>query len=107
MKRSIFGLLLLTAALSGCSVYQINSKDTTQDFYPPKTSIEDVKYLETVDQPYEQIGIVTVDTERRATLQDVLPKLRQEAAIMGGDAITDVQSNSGTGWKNVKLQKLL
>ena len=99
----------------GCSVYQIDSKDTTQDFYPPKKSIDEVMYMETVDQPYEEIGIVTVTTERRQTLEDVLPKLRQEAAILGGDAITDIRTDAtgswkkmtSVSWKKIKLQKLL
>ena len=97
---------LLLIACAGCTFYQIDSKDTTLDFYPPKQSIDDVKYMETVDQPYEEIGIVTVTTERRQTLEDVLPKLKQEAAILGGDVITDVKEDTGGTWKNVKLQKL-
>lgn len=107
MKRTILPILLLTAFLSGCTVYQIDSKDSTLDFYPPKQTIEEVKYLETVDAPFVEIGVVTVVAERRQTFDDILPKLLQEAAILGGDAITDVQTNAGGVWKNVKIQKLL
>lgn len=100
-------LLLPIVAITGCSVYSIDSKDTTQDFYMPKKSVEEVQYLEKVDQPSVQIGIVTVATERRQSLADVLPKLKQEAAILGGDIITDIQSNAQGKWKSVTFQKLL
>ena len=107
MKSTLLALLLLIGLTSGCTIYQIDSKDSTQDFYPPKTKIEDVVYLEKVDRPFTEIGIVTVTTERRQSIQDVLPKLRQEAAILGGDAITDVQSDSSGIWKKVQIQKFL
>ena len=106
MKRTLLSLLLLTGFLSGCSMYTIDSKDTTLDFYPPKKSIDEVQYLETVDRPYEEIGIVTVTAERRQTLEDVLPKLKQEAAILGGDAITDIKADDNGSWKSIKLQKI-
>ncbi len=93
--------------MSGCTIYQIDSKDSTEEFYPPKRSIADVQYLEQIDQPYQEIGVVTVTTERRQTLEDVLPKLKQEAAILGGDAITDIQSDATGAWKKLKPKKLL
>ena len=99
-------MLLAIGLLSGCTVYQIDSKDTTQEFYPPKSSIDAVKYMEKVDQPYQEIGVVTVTTERRQTLDDVLPKLKQEAAILGGDVITDIQTDATGAWKKLKPQKL-
>lgn len=102
MKHTALAILLLAGFLSGCTFYQIDSKDITQDFYPPKRSIQDVQYLDKVDQPYEEIAIVTVTTERRQSLDDVLPKLKQEAAILGGDAITDIQSDATGSWKSIK-----
>ena len=103
----ILSLVLLTGSFAGCTFYSIDSKDTTQDFYTPKKSIEEVQYLEKVDQPSVEIGVVTVTTERRQTLEEVLPKLKQEAAILGGDVITDIQSNAEGSWKAIKFQKLL
>jgi hypothetical protein len=93
MKHLLLTLMLLTG-LTGCSVYTIDSKDTTLEFYPPKTSIDQVQYLETVNAPNEEIGVVTVTTERRQPYEEVLAKLKQEAAILGGDAITDVKDVS-------------
>ena len=105
--KKIFLLLFVTAALTGCTIYQIDSKDTTDDFYTPKTAIDQVQYLEKVDRPAQEIGEVTVTTERRQSLEDVLPKLKQEAAILGGDAITDIQSDATGTWKRIKPKKLL
>lgn len=104
--KKIFLWLSLTLVLTGCTVYQINSRETSQDFYPPKTDIDQVQYLEKVDKPFEQIGVVTVTTERRQTLADVLPKLKQEAAILGGDAITDIKKDATITWKAIRPQKL-
>ncbi len=106
MKCFALSILLAVGFLSGCSFYQVDSKGTTLDFYEPKKSIDDVVYLEKIDKPYEEIGVVTVITERRQILEDVLPKLKNEAAILGGDAITDIQTGSDDIWKNVKPHKL-
>ncbi len=105
--KKIFLLPIVAAILTGCTIYQIDSKDTTDNFHTPKTAIEQVQYLEKVDQPFEQIGEVSVTTERRQSVEDVIPKLKQEAAILGGDAITDVQSDATGVWKKVRPKKLL
>ncbi len=105
--KQIFLVLALIGLASGCSMYHIDSQDTTQDFYPPKQNIDEVVYLETTDKPYVEIGIVTVSTERRQLLADVMPKLKQEAAILGGDAITDIQTDATGSWKKIKPHALL
>ncbi len=104
--KKLLVLLALVISFSGCTVYQIDSKDTSTDFYPPKKNIDDVVYLESIDKPFVEIGIVTVTTERRQSLEDILPKLKQEAAILGADAITDVQTDSSGIWKSVRLQEI-
>jgi uncharacterized protein YbjQ (UPF0145 family) len=50
---------------------------------------------------------VTVTTERSQAWQDVLPKLKQEAGMLGADAITDVQNDATDLWKKMAPQKLL
>jgi hypothetical protein len=107
MKQILFSLLFLVVFTSGCTVYQIDSKDTSPDLYVPKTSVDDVTYVEKADKPYTEIGEITVTTERRQSLQDVLPKLKQEAGMLGADAITDVQSDATDLWKKVAPQKLM
>ena len=107
MKRILFTFLFLAVFSSGCSIYQIDSKDTSQDYYVPKTSIENVAYIEKVDKPYTEIGIVTVTTERCQSWQEVLPKLKQEAGMLGADAITDVQNDATNLWKKIAPRKLL
>jgi len=107
MKRILFTFLFLAVFCSGCSVYRIDSKDTSQDYYVPKTSIDEVAYIQKVDKPYTEIGTVTVTTERRQPLEDVLPKLKQEAGMLGADAITDVRNDATDLWKKYAPQKLL
>ena len=107
MKRILFAFLFLAGFASGCTVYQIDSKDTSQEYYVPKTSIDDVAYIEKVDKPYTEIGSVTVTTERTQTLEEVLPKLKQEAGMLGADAITDVSSDATELWKKYAPQKVL
>ena len=107
MKPILLIALFLATSLSGCTFYQIDSKDSSTDFYASKTNIDQVAYVEKTDKPYMEIGIVTVKTERNQTLENVLPKLKQEAAILGADAITDVRGESSDLWKKLKPQKLL
>ena len=107
MKRILFTFLFLAFFSSGCTFYQINSKDTSQDYYAPKTSIDDVAYIKNVDKPYIEIGIVSVTTERRQTVDDVLPKLKQEAGMLGADAITDIESDATDFWKALPQQKVI
>ena len=107
MKRILFAFLFLVIFSPGCTVYQINSKDTSQDYYASKTNIDDVTYIEKVDKPYTEIGTVTVSTERRQSFNDVLPKLKQEAGMLGADAITDVQNGATDLWKKMAPEKFL
>jgi hypothetical protein len=107
MKRILFTFLLLSVFTPGCTLYQIDSKDTSEEYYVPKTNITEVAYVEKVDKPFTQIAMVSVTTERRQTLEDVLPKLKQEAGMLGADAITDVHNEATAMWKAVKPQKLL
>jgi len=105
MKRHLLAFLFLSIFASGCTVYQIDSKDTSDEYFAPKTSVDDVAYVEKVDKPYTEIGTVTVTTERRQTLDDVLPKLKQEAGMLGADAITDVQAAPTDIWKAITTPK--
>ena len=108
MKRILLSFIFpLVLILSGCTIFQIDSKDTSQDFYPPKTSIDQVSYVEKVDKPFVEIGTVSVTTERRDHFDDVIPKLKQEAGMLGADAITDVHNDATEAWKKYVPQRVL
>jgi len=93
--------------LSACSIYHIDSQDITTDYYPSKQLASDVVYLEKIDKPHTVIGYVTVNTERRWTINEVLDKMKREAAILGGDAISNIKSDATGTWKNLPAQELI
>ena len=106
MKKTILLFVLLFIITSGCSFYSINSEEVTENYYPPKKSAENVTYLEDVTGPHEVIGFVSVNTERRQKMQDVLEKMKREAATLGGDAITNITRKTSKGTEKIKLAKL-
>ncbi|MBF0523410.1 MAG: hypothetical protein HQL24_10210 [Candidatus Omnitrophica bacterium] len=107
MTKKILTLAALTLLVSACSLYHVDSADLTTNYYPSKKSASDVVYMETVTRPYDTIGYVTVSTERRNTIEDVLGKMKREAAILGADAITDIKSDASGEWKKLPAQKLI
>jgi len=108
MMKRIYPIALTVACLlTGCSLYQIDSKTETTKYYPPKKNQDEVVYIERTDKPHEVIGTVTVTTERRQTLESVIPKMQYEAAVMGGDAFTDIQTDATGAWKKIQPKALL
>lgn len=93
MVKHLLNYVIYAILLAGCSIYRIDSQDSTLDFYPPKSSFEQVACLEKVERPHEIIGIVTATTDRSRPTQEVINKMRHEAAILGGDAIIDIHSD--------------
>ena len=91
MNRKLAWLLWGTLFLSACSLYRIDADETAMDFFPSKSSVKDIVYLETVDQSHEVLGTITVNTERRWDKEAVLEKIKREAAVLGGDAVTNIQ----------------
>lgn len=99
------GLMLLAA--SGCSIFHVDSQDVSSGFHPPKPTAESVVLLDTVDRPHEIIGYITVNSERRQTLDHVFDKMKREAAILGADAIIDVKTDANGVWKKLPAQKFI
>lgn len=105
--KNVAVFLLMIFSLSACSLYTVDFESTSYDFYPAKTSQDEVVYLEKADRPHEIIAHVIVNAERNQRMQEVLEKLKKQAAVLGGDAITNIQTNSGTGkWARIKPKKL-
>ena len=107
MKRNLFAIIFLAFLTSACSIYHVNSVDTTEEYYPSKQTANDVVYLQTVDRPNEVIAQVIVNTERRRTVSEVIGKMKREAAILGGDAITDIRTDASGAWKKLPAQALV
>lgn len=89
-----------------CSIYRIASKDVSTNFHR-QLKMEDVVYIERLDKPHEIIGYITVNTERRQSLSDVMDKMKREAAILGGNTITDIKSDATGTWKSLPAQNLV
>jgi len=107
MRTNTFAIIFLLFFASGCSIYHVNSVDTTEDYYPSKQTANDVVYLQTVDKPHRVIAQVIVNTERRKTISEVIGKMKREAAILGGDAITDIRTDASGAWKKLPAQALV
>ncbi len=106
--RSLFILIFCISLMStGCSIYHVNSEETLTDYIPPKTSVDQVVYLEKIDRPHETVGYITVNTERNQRLNDVIARMRYEASILGADAITDIHTNSSGVWQKLPAQKFI
>ncbi|MFC1510355.1 hypothetical protein ACFL49_01725 [Candidatus Omnitrophota bacterium] len=101
---TVISLIFLT---SGCTLYRINSEELTSDYYKSKQSADDVMYIETLDKPHEVIGRITVNAERRQRVSEVVEKMKKEAAILGGDVITDIQSDATGEWKSLPAQQVI
>ena len=106
-KINLLFLSLAVVIFAGCSLYHVDSKDTTLDFYPPKESADQIVYIENVQKPHQVIGYVTVNTERRQWMSEILEKMKREAAILGGDAITGISSDSTGEWKRLPAQEIV
>jgi uncharacterized protein YbjQ (UPF0145 family) len=107
MIKKIFLLVLTVITVSACSVYHITSEDTATEYFPSKISINEVIYLETVDRPHQNVGKIMVNTERNQHIHEVLERMKREAAIMGADAITNIETDATGTWKRLPVQEVL
>ncbi len=90
MAQTMLLIVLCFLFFTGCSLYRVDSKDTSSDFYAPKDSVDQVVFLEKLKKPYDVIGVVKGVTEGLTSRDDVIEKMRYEAAILGADAVTDL-----------------
>jgi hypothetical protein len=109
MTKKIFALIVIALVTSSCTLYHVTSVDQTEAYFPPKASIDEVAYLENIEgKDYTVIGTVTVNGERRQRFfDDVIIKMRREAAIIGGDAITDIKTDATGVWKKLPAHEAL
>lgn len=105
--KKIVGLIIIVLIFSSCSLYKVSSEDVTANYYPSKNTADDVIYVEKLDRPHEIIGYVTVNAERRQTISIVIDKIKREAAIMGGDAITGITTDATGAWKKLPAQDVI
>lgn len=107
MNKTIPYILVLAFFNVSCSLYKINSEEITENVYSPKKSSAEVEYLQEIKRPVEVIGYITVNAERNQKIDEIIGKIKREAAILGADAITDIQTGASDAWKKLPLHKLL
>lgn len=106
-KRTFFLVLFLTISTNGCSIYHVDSQDISSTFHPSKRSINEVEYLSEVERPHEIVGYVTVNTERSQKFDEIIERMKREAAILGGDAIINIRSDATGQWKRLPVQDVI
>jgi len=107
MIKNLALLICLTIFTTGCTYYRVHSVDTSEKIYYPKKSSEEVAFIEKITTPHEVIGSVTVASDRSGQRMFVIiERMKHEAAILGGDAITDIQVESDQIWKKIPPKKL-
>ena len=106
MLNRFFSLLFIVLLFSSCSLYHVNSQEVTEEYYPAKASADEVVFLEMVDRPHDVIGYVTVNAERNQKMDEIILKMKKEAAMLGADAITKVESDATGSWKHLPAQRL-
>ena len=107
MVCGLWSTVFFTFLTSSCTMYRIDSQSLSEEYYPPKHSAKDVVFMENLEQPHKVIGVVTVNAERRQQMDDVIEKMKYEAAIIGGDAITNIKTDASGLWKKLPAQKLV
>ena len=105
--KHILLLIPLIVSFSACTVYHVTSQDTTLEYLPSKRTVNDVIYIEQLEQPHEVIAYITVNAERRQYFSEVLEKMKREAAILGGDAITNVKTDATGEWQKLPAQIII
>ncbi len=107
MIKKLGFLICLTILTSSCSVYRVNSRETTDNIYLPKPSQNEVAYIEKITQPHDVIGFVTVTADRsHRRMESIIERMKREAAILGGDAITEIKMESTGLWKKIPARKI-
>ncbi len=107
MRSTMLFVLILSFLSTSCSIYRVNSQEVTDNVYAPKKSSAEIVYIEKIDRPYEVIGFVTINTERRQDEEAIIAKMKKEAANLGGDALTNLQVDATETWKKLPGQKVL
>lgn len=107
MNIALLTLLVMLFAASGCTVMRVDSEEIATRYHFPRASTEGILYLKKVDKPHEIIGYVTVQTQRIQPIEKVIEEMKKAAALLGGDAITDIQIDATGLWKKLPPQKLL
>lgn len=89
--KNILSAFLAVFCFASCSFYSIESREDSPVITQPKKSFFDVEYEPEIKRKYVVIGDLRVRTERNRNMNDVIRKMKMEAALMGADAVTGIR----------------
>mgnify|MGYP001346131973 CR=1 FL=1 len=107
MKHLTTLLLITVLSCTSCSIYHINSDQ--QVFLEDRNANRDpqeIEVLENVSRAHKVLGTIVLNTERNEDMYSILWRMKKEAVVMGGDAITNLKVNSTGFWEKVPFKKL-
>ncbi len=103
MKNYSFLFIALLLLCSGCTFYAVDAQEILFNASNQEENIDSIQYLEKITVPFEVIGHVTVNTERRNSMEEVIEKMKHQVMILGGDAITNIiQTDKPSSFTHVR-----
>ena len=108
-RATRFGLYgLAGGALAGC--LSATFVPTVETVYPPRPPDCEIEVFSAAapDRPYDEIGIVEGEGSAwKSDLEDLLPVLREEACLAGGDAIILQRGDTfAEGEDGIRVQRI-
>ncbi len=98
MRKNIFYAVsvgVVAVGLAGCTLYNIDGDQHTAVAQRSERAVDQIEVLEKVTQAHTVIGQVMVNAERRTERNEIVAKMKKEAEMLGGDAITNItQANA-------------
>ncbi len=107
MKHLTTLLLITVLSCTSCSIYHINSDQ--QVFLEDRNANRDpqeIEVLENVSRAHKVLGTIVLNTERNEDMYSILWRMKKEAVVMGGDAITNLKVNATGFWEKMPFKKL-
>lgn len=86
-------IFLLFAMLSGCAGMEVTYVPLKAGHFPSVRPAREIPVLTgTVDEPYEELGIIIVRKSVGSLEEEIMEKFQEEAMVRGAEAVIKVQA---------------